>query len=155
MVPSSILFFLKERIVRGKLTGYNTRQREAIVAYLRQQSDRYLTAAHIAAHFAQEKVPIGRTTLYRQLDKLLQQGLVEKYFFWEDSRAYFQYAKKDGNEQQHIHLKCQQCGKVMNLKQNVVPRLYNSVLRNSAFEMDIAKTVLYGKCGNCANKTRL
>ncbi|MDR2197139.1 MAG: transcriptional repressor [Coriobacteriales bacterium] len=128
---------------------YTTRQGEAIRAYLKSQHSRYLTAAQIAAHF---EVSIGRTTVYRQLDKLVREGLARKYSMGDGSPARFQFVAERKDAGEHYHLVCGECGELVHLEAEELAEVSNGILREYAFAVDVSKTVFYGTCGQCVNK---
>ncbi|HWS28906.1 MAG TPA: transcriptional repressor [Clostridia bacterium] len=134
---------------------YVTKQGNAILDFLKSQQGNHLTAAQIAAHFGSGEAAVGRTTVYRQLDKLVDRGAVRKYVFDENSGACFQYVDEDGGAKEHFHLKCEACGKLIHVDNDAMPYVEKGILKNYAFEIDVGKTVFYGKCRACSGKTQL
>ncbi len=68
---------------------YNTKHRDALLTYLKSRPGVHMTAADVCSHFRTEGDAIGTTTVYRQLDRLVDEGLVSKYFIDENSPACF------------------------------------------------------------------
>ena len=63
-------------------------------------------AEDVRTHFAEKNISIGIATIYRQLEKLVAEGKIQKYFIDEHSAACFEYAGEKCNpEEQHFHLK--------------------------------------------------
>ncbi|MEM5769668.1 MAG: transcriptional repressor, partial [Bacillota bacterium] len=113
-------------------SNYNTKQSEAILAYLISLNGEHATAAQIAQHFASKQTPIGLATIYRQLDRLVEQGRVSKYTLDGSSGACYQYLS---NEQacHQIHLKCEACGAVLHLQCDIVESVPQHVYEEHAF----------------------
>jgi len=130
-------------------TNYNTRQREAILEYIASLEGAHVTAAQIAEHFKNEAVPIGRTTIYRQLDKLTEAGSLRRYITDGFSGACYQLIGNAVKCDSHLHLKCEVCGELQHLECDVLDELGRHMFSEHDFKVDALKTVLYGKCGAC------
>lgn len=61
--------------------SYNTRQRELILDYIKKNAKKHLTADDIADALKAEQV--GKTTVYRYLEKLCEQNIVRKFILSE------------------------------------------------------------------------
>ena len=129
--------------------NYNTKQRKAILNYIVSLKDAHVTAAQIAEYFKNEDAPIGRTTIYRHLDKLEETGKVRKYITDSISGACYQHINNGENCNSHFHLKCENCGELQHIECDVLSELRHHILDEHAFEVNALKTVLYGKCVNC------
>ena len=67
---------------------YKTKQREDIIAYLSSTGGHHFTAADVCRHFQEQGRPIGTATVYRQLEKLIDEKLnVIKSFMQEAERG--------------------------------------------------------------------
>jgi len=133
-------------------TGYNTKQREAILNYISSLEKTHVTAAQITRHFKKEAVPIGRATIYRHLDKLTENGNLRRYVTDGLSGACYQYVGSEDNDDVHLHLKCESCGELLHLECDALDDLERHVLDKYAFQVNVTKTVLYGICDDCLHK---
>ena len=129
---------------------YKTKQREAILEYISMLEDVHVTAAQIVEHFEKENTPVGRTTIYRHLDKLTEDGKLRKYITDGVSGACYQHVENQNDCQTHLHLKCEDCGELQHLECEELEEIERHFLNEHAFKLNAMKTVLYGKCGNCA-----
>jgi len=132
--------------------NYKTKQREAIFNYIVSLEGVHVTASQIEEHFEKEAVPIGRTTIYRNLEKLTNSGELRRYTTDGISGACYQHIGDKENCNIHLHLKCESCGQLQHLECETLGEIQRHVFCNHDFEVDALKTVLYGKCGNCLNK---
>lgn len=130
-------------------TNYNTKQREAILQYIISLDGAHVTAAQIAEHFQKEELSIGRTTIYRHLDKLTESGEVRRYTADGVSGACYQYMGIAKSCQDHFHLKCEGCGQLLHLECDALNKISRHIFESHDFEVNALKTVLYGKCGKC------
>lgn len=124
---------------------YNTKQKERVTAVLREANGAHLTAEQIAAALS----PIGLSTVYRQLDRLTEQGVVRRFFVEEGVRACYQYVGEDGACRNHYHLKCSVCGALLHVECSVLDEMAQHVFVHHGFRVQPEKTVLYGVCAEC------
>ena len=136
----------------NRVATYTTKQRKAILNYLKEHSQTHPSAAQIAKHFERGEVTIGRTTVYRQLDKLVREGLIQKYILDNGTGACFQFISEEDGAVQHFHLKCEECGKIIHLGGEFLPSVTKGILSKYSFEVDVAKTIFYGRCQSHSNK---
>lgn len=130
--------------------SYNTRQRELILDYIKKNAKKHLTADDIADALKAEQV--GKTTVYRYLEKLCEQNIVRKFILSEGKSACYQY----NDEQQchdHFHMKCLKCGKLFHLECDHLKDIAAHISKMHDFTIDSSRTVFYGICGECSKKT--
>lgn len=133
-------------------TGYRTRQREIILDYLRKCQDSHVTIDEVTDHLKTEGNKVGRTTIYRYMEKLTDEGLLRKYHIEEGVGACYQY-QSDSECNDHFHLKCTECGKLFHVDCEFLSQIELHVYEHHNFIVDNSKTVLYGLCSEC-QKTR-
>jgi Fur family ferric uptake transcriptional regulator len=133
--------------------NYQTKQHQAILQYIISLAGTHATASQIAEHFASTAQPIGRTTVYRQLDKMVASGQVRRYTTDGISGACYQYAGNQDGCHAHIQLKCEGCGELQHLECDQLGEIQEHFSSSHSFTVDPLKTVFYGKCGECAGKT--
>ena len=78
-----------------KDSGYNTRQKENLLTYLINNKNKHTNVQEISAFLSSEGTPVGVATIYRQLDRLVEQGLVRKYAFDGKTSACYQYIEDE------------------------------------------------------------
>jgi Fur family ferric uptake transcriptional regulator len=132
--------------------SYQTKQREAITAFLKDGGGTHVTAGQLAAHFERIGAPIGVATIYRQLDKLVESGRARKFVTDGVSGSCYQYIDDHDDCHAHLHLKCDSCGDLLHLGNEALGEIRRHVYDNYSFEMSSVKTVLYGTCERCLQK---
>lgn len=132
--------------------GYKTRQRAVVLELLKAHSGEHFTAEEIVTLLERHGRPVGKATVYRCLDRLIEQGSVKKYQFGEGKSACFEY--QPGPLPQHYHLKCAYCGALTHLKCGYLDKLPEHVYKEHGFELDAAQIMLVGCCAQCAEKRR-
>ncbi|MBR2785941.1 MAG: transcriptional repressor [Clostridia bacterium] len=130
---------------------YNTKQREKILAYLKENKDSNVTADEILNHFKSIENGIGKATVYRFLNDLVEQNTIKKYMVEDRNCSCYQYIEEK-NCDEHYHLKCKKCNKIIHLECDEFKKLQGHIAEEHDFELDSVKTVLYGICKECNNK---
>lgn len=131
-------------------TTYKTKQKEYILTFLEQNQDKHLTAENILDYLKQNNTPVGKSTIYRYLDVLVNQGIVRKYIIEEGKSACYQYVVEERGCKEHFHLKCNDCGKLFHVECEQLSGIDNHILEHHRFRIDNSKTVFYGVCEDCA-----
>ncbi len=127
--------------------AYKTKQRELILHCLNENSAHHMTAEEITDILRQSGGTVGKTTVYRHLDRLYSEGLVRKYMAEEGESACYQLIHPACNE--HFHMKCTSCGKLIHLECDHLNELAEHIFALHHFKIDSAKTVFYGECAAC------
>lgn len=129
--------------------GYKTKQRMAILEFLKRNENAHVTAAMISDHLDQTGTHVGVATIYRHLDRLLESGEVRKYTVDGTTSACYQYARSDGQCREHFHLKCEKCGRLIHLECSHAMQTFDHLLEDHGFAVDLYRTVFYGQCREC------
>ena len=90
------------------------------------------------------------TTVYRNLEKLVDQGIIAKYIIDGTTSACFEYVPEKEEKQLSYHCKCEKCGRLIHLRCDEVKGLQQHMAQNHGFTMDPLRTVFYGICSDCA-----
>lgn len=132
-------------------SGYNTKQKENLLAYLIKNRDKHTTVQELTAFLSAEGTPMGTATIYRQLDKLVENGLVRKYVFNGKTGACYQYiGGGDSDCHEHFHLKCIACGQLIHLNCDHLLSINQHIFEHHGFTVDPSQTVFYGICNACS-----
>ncbi|MCR5219047.1 Fur family transcriptional regulator [Treponema sp.] len=133
-------------------SAYKTRQLDLLMTYLESTQGQHFTADDVRKHFEEEKINIGVATIYRQLEKLVADGTLQKYFIDDHSAACFEYSGKDcAHCKPHFHLKCEVCGNLFHIECEELDQLIAHLSEKHDFDLNTVRTVLYGKCKKCRN----
>lgn len=130
---------------------YRTKQMMQLLEYLKSIPGEHVTVNDICDHFKQEGISVGITTIYRQLEKMVEHGEVAKYIVDGTSSACFEYIGHDHEETcvDNYHCKCEKCGKLIHLKCSEVKQLEEHILKEHRFKIDSRRTIFYGICEEC------
>ena len=129
---------------------YKTKQQEEILVYLREVEGEHVTVADILAHFKDMGNPIGTATVYRHLEKMVDEGIVNKYSIDGTSSACFEYIGSGSHSSDGcFHYKCEKCGKLVHLHCDEFKELAEHLSREHNFKLNPMRTVFYGICKEC------
>ena len=133
--------------------SYKTKQKDAVLKYMIDHKDTHVTVNQISDNFAQQGTPVGVTTIYRHLEKLLEEGFIRKYTVDGATGACFQYAE-DKQCREHFHLMCEKCGCLIHLECSHLSELSEHIFSEHGFQINPFRTVFYGKCKKCTDNEK-
>lgn len=134
-----------------KTVEYSTRQRRVIEQYIASMGDGHFTVDSLCATLLQNGEAVGRTTVYRCVEKLKNEGKLRKYAQNAGESACYQFVG-DGQCHDHFHLKCENCGDLIHMDCRNMTKLAEHIKSHHGFDIDPLKTVFYGVCERCRSK---
>ena len=129
--------------------GYKTKQRQKIEDCLKDNINHHMTVDDIVFYLVSKGDAIGKTTVYRTLEKLVKENKVRKYVTGKNESACFQYLGASHTCSQHFHLKCVDCGNLLHVESEKINQISQHIASEHGFFLDAAQTVLYGRCEIC------
>lgn len=127
---------------------YSTRQKRVMMTFLKQHDLEPYSADDLVFEMQEEGEKIGRSTAYRYLEQLAEQGRVRKY---QNARGVTQYqhvadaSACDG----HFHMMCKNCGRLLHVDCKLMQSLAEHIYKDHGFRLDPRETVLTGICDRC------
>src|SRR6266702_4977713 len=125
----------------------NTRPRKLI-------ADRLIELASLGADFTVEDLwqklrqaepRIGRATVYRSVEKLVDRGLLARIEFADGTHHY----RVCGGSQHHHHLTCPQCHCVVDINICLTADQFATIGNQADFVIEGHSLTLFGRCKNC------
>lgn len=105
----------------------------------------HISADEIMVRLRNEGDPVGKATVYRTLDLLVEAGLIREHDFGEGFRRY----EPRPTRPRHEHLVCTGCGKVIEFQDDAIERLEREVAALHGFEPSHHRLEIYGRCEEC------
>ena len=125
----------------------NTKRRAAVLEILEKQTQP-VAAEQIFFELNRFELPTSLSTVYRELDSLIDNGLVVKVKMNESSKALFEY-----NRMVHKHyLMCLGCKKMIALDDCPLEAYEKELEHQTHFVITDHKLNLYGYCPECRAK---
>lgn len=129
---------------------YNTKQKQIILSFLKENYAEQFSCETVSDMLRDAGTPVGKTTVYRYLEKLAESGKARKITGGNSKSALYQYIDEEMNCHSHMHLKCLKCGDFVHLGCDFMHGVNEHILNHHHFTVDNSKTVLYGICEKCA-----
>lgn len=120
-----------------------SRQRERIL-HLLQNTKSHPTANIIYDQLREDFKNLSMGTVYRNLNILIDQGLVQKI------ESGTRFDRFDANVNQHYHFICRGCGAVDDLPVDKLPDLNDLVNQTTEYQADQHRLDFFGVCPSCA-----
>jgi Fe2+ or Zn2+ uptake regulation protein len=124
-----------------RLTG----PRREIAALIAKRNGHF-AAADLIADASKRRLGVGRATIFRLLDLLTEQGLVERVDLPDGRHAYVRCEPSH-----HHHLVCVACGAIAEVDDCGIDAVTAEAARRSGFEIQSHRLELFGRCPRCKN----
>ena len=122
-----------------------TKQREAILNILRS-TDSHPTADRIYDLVREVLPKISKGTVYRNLKILRDDGEISELNLSGTATRY------EGNQENHYHFRCRECGRVFDIDEPVNHELDERVAKRTGFEISYHQLEFRGICNDCQQK---
>ena len=129
---------------------YKTKHRQDMMDYLSSVPGKHVTVLDVCDYFKSKGEHIGTTTVYRQLESMVNEGVVNKYVIEPGTPACFEYVGGSHcSDENCFHCKCEKCGRLIHLQCDELKMIQNHLLMEHGFRIDALRTVFYGLCEFC------
>lgn len=126
-----------------KNKSYKTKQKEEILDIIKQQKNDF----SIQDIYNELNHKVGLTTIYRYIDKLLNEKRLNKYIS-NNNTAYYQYLEKC-EEENHFYLRCEKCKELIHIDCNCVNDLFKHIKNKHNFKANNENVIVNGICSKC------
>lgn len=131
-----------------KNKGYKlTPQRRAILSSIMKSEDRHLTAEEIYELVKQDCPEIGLATVYRTVQLFEEMDIIIKLDLDDGCSRYELVNENEGHR--HHHLICNKCGKVIEVKGDLLDELEAEIEKTYKFKILDHSLKFYGVCSEC------
>lgn len=123
-----------------------TPQRKSILDVIVANEGKHLSAEEIYELVKGERPEIGLATIYRTMQMFDEVGMVYKHNFDDGRSRYELYHDED---HQHHHLICINCGKVVEVEEDLLEQLEHEVENKYDFSITNHNLKFFGYCNLC------
>ena len=124
---------------------YNTEKRAELLDFLKFGEGQAFSIEEICAAILKDGR--GKSTVYRLISRLVDEGAVRRIADGKTRHVTYQYIHF-GHCAEHLHLKCKECGRLIHLDGELSCALEKRILKTEGFVLD-GGALLYGKCESC------
>ena len=122
---------------------YKTKQKDIILNIIRQQKNSFT----IKDIYKELKGKVGLTTIYRLIDKLVEENKLNKTIS-SDNTTYYQYLE-ECTEENHFYLKCDKCGNMTHIDCDCIEELTSHITKHHKFKPNKDHIIIDGICSKC------
>ena len=127
-----------------------TKQRRVILQVM-DAAEQHLDVDQILARAQKIDSGVHLVTVYRTIDLLKKQGLIDELDLLHlrgDRHYYESHGPRD-----HIHVACLRCGKVREFESRLYEQLKEQIARDFSMKVTISRTEVGGYCAECLAAT--
>lgn len=124
--------------------GYRLTGPRRAVADLIASRDGHFTSAELLSAARERGLPIGRATVFRVLDVLLELGVVERIDLPSGEHAYVACEASH-----HHHVVCSHCGRTTEFPDADLLSVVDGIERRTGYRIDVHRLELFGLCAAC------
>lgn len=136
---------IKEKLQKE---GYKlTTQRRAILKVIIDNNDKHLSSDEVFSIVREDYPELGIATVYRTLQLFEKLNIVYKLNFDDGCSRYELSAGSDNHH--HHHLICLSCGKVIEVKLDLLEALEEEIESEGQFAIVDHNVKFYGYCSEC------
>lgn len=126
---------------------YNTKQRNAVLACFSSQPRRSMSAQEVYEELSQNQEMIGRTTIYRTIARLVEEGSL--FRVKEAGPAAIARYQHRGENPKSISVRCSGCGLIAALTCEAVGEFEAHLEEDHGFVLKENECILPGFCSGC------
>ena len=126
---------------------YSTRQKRELMKFLCERSLQHFSVDEVVFEMQDRGEKIGRSTVYRYLELLAEQGSVRKY--QNQGVTQYQHVANASSCDDHFHMMCSRCGNLMHVDCSLMRSMSEHLMKEHGFQLDPRETILVGLCDRC------
>ena len=128
-----------------------TPQRRLVLEIFLENREQHLSAEELYQISREKGEEIGLATIYRTLELLEELGFLQKMNFG-DGRSRYELVsmdKPDRHHHHHHHLICLECGRILEVEEDLLTRLEKVVEEKHNFQIINHYLQFFGYCPDC------
>lgn len=130
---------------------YRSKGSHLIECYADAHKGSSFSAKQIVDYAKECDVKIDIATIYRNLEKMVTDGLLLKTKSQESDSVIYQFVEEHHDCHNHLHARCKNCGKIIHLEDETAERFINQVMERYGFAIKADLSTICGLCSDCRN----
>jgi Fur family ferric uptake transcriptional regulator len=131
---------------------YKTKYRDWMQKYFARHADEKVRAKDIYEKMTADGFAVNLTTVYRNLDRLEKENILQGHKAASDDEKFYQYMQPKLDCGSHLHLLCSRCGRIIHLNCGFMDEISAHLMRDHGFQLDCRQSMLVGLCADCRKK---
>lgn len=137
-----------------KENGYKTTApRRVILEFLTKGANKHLSCDEIHRMISVDHPEVGIATVYRNMQLFEDLKIVTRLTL-DDGVARYELSSLGNDSHQHHHLVCLECGKLIELKNDLLGNLEREIEAEQEFKISDHDLKFYGHCKECSEKSK-
>jgi Fur family ferric uptake transcriptional regulator len=122
---------------------------QQLILELLHEEHNHLTAQEVYNHLKPRLPSVNPSTVYRALERLTREGQVSVSDMGIGAAVY-----EIVGSSPHHHLVCQDCHRVIDLENDIIQPLFDTVEKRFGFQLTTNHLILFGYCPDCKDDER-
>ena len=128
--------------------NYQTKQKDILLKEIRKKKEEFTIK-----ELHEELSNIGLTTIYRFIDKLVEDKILVKRI-GDNNTTYYQYLE-ECDKDNHFFLKCNSCGTMIHVDCDYVEELSTHIKSHHKFNLNKDHIIMSGLCEKCSKENQI
>ena len=128
--------------------NYQTKQKDILLKEIRKKKEEFTIK-----ELHEELSNIGLTTIYRFIDKLVEDKILVKRI-GDNNTTYYQYLE-ECDKDNHFFLKCNSCGTMIHVDCDYVEELSTHIKSHHKFSLNKDHIIMSGLCEKCSKENQI
>lgn len=129
--------------------SYHTKTTDLISQFICSRQENGFTAGELSEFLSAHGVAVNKTTVYRNLDKMTENGQLIKHKSMVSEGYIYQHADEHLHCEDHIHFQCCKCGSVIHLDDKKTTAYLKAISESLGLSIDLGLSTLNGICPKC------
>jgi len=129
--------------------SYHTKTTDLISQFIHLKQENGFTAGELSEFLKENGVTVNKTTVYRNLDKMTENGQLVKHKSMIADGFFYQTTDEEHHCEEHIHFQCCKCGSVIHLSDEKTSEYLDAISKKLGLEIDLHNSSLNGICPKC------
>lgn len=131
---------------------YSKNNKKRILNFLESNVDFQFSVVQIHKALSDKGASLNLTTVYRQLEKLLNSGEVLQFSSEDGKTKLFQINEE--NCSKHLHVRCGICGKISHIDCHKLDEFLEHIDTEHHIKINCKNSILFGICESCENSKK-
>ena len=128
---------------------YRSKGSHLIECYSKTHKESSFSAKQIVDYAKECDVKIDIATIYRNLEKMVADGLLLKTKSQESDSVIYQCVDEHHDCHNHLHARCKNCGKIIHLEDKTTEMFITHMMEHYNFAIEADLSSICGLCKDC------
>ena len=144
-----------EHIMNADIKGksYSTDNKRTVVSFFKENKDKHFTIDGALLELFSAGISIPKSSLYRIVGNLCREGVLRRFEAQGVDSFVYQYFDLGDECDNHFHLKCSECGKLVHLECEMLSDIKDHIFTEHGFIIG-GENIITGVCKQCIKEKK-